>query len=84
VVFASKISRGNVLEHLLLQRQIGDKTLETNVLPLQVLRCQHRFSPLSANRQIGALCSVALMGLVLDTIPDCGLSLRVVFTVFAI
>ena len=26
-------------------------------------------------------CSVALMGLLLDTIPDWGLSLRVVFTV---
>ena len=39
---------------------------------------------LSANRQIGALCSVALMGLLLDTIPDWGLSLRVVFTVFAL
>jgi hypothetical protein len=39
---------------------------------------------LSANRQIGALCSVALMGLLLDTIPDWGLSLRVVFSVFAL
>ena len=39
---------------------------------------------LSANRQIGALCSVALMGLLLDTIPDWGLSLRVIFTVFAL
>ena len=29
-------------------------------------------------------CSVALMGLLLDTIPDWGLSLRVVFTTFAI
>ncbi len=39
---------------------------------------------LSANRQIGALCSVALMGLLLDTIPDWGLSLRVAFAVFAL
>ena len=39
---------------------------------------------LSANRQIGALCSVALMGLLLDTIPDWGVSLRVVFAVFAL
>ena len=29
-------------------------------------------------------CSVALMGLLLDTIPDWGLSLRVVFTIFAL
>ena len=39
---------------------------------------------LSANRQIGALCSVALMGLLLDTIPDWGMSFRVVFSVFAL
>jgi MFS transporter, DHA2 family, methylenomycin A resistance protein len=39
---------------------------------------------LSTNRQIGALCSVALMGLLRDTIPDWGLSLRVAFTVFAL
>lgn len=38
---------------------------------------------LSANRQIGALCSVALMGLLLDTIPDWQLSFRVVFAVFS-
>ena len=29
-------------------------------------------------------CSVALMGLLLDTIPDWKLSLRVVFTIFAL
>jgi DHA2 family methylenomycin A resistance protein-like MFS transporter len=39
---------------------------------------------LSANRQIGALCSVALMGLLLDMIPDWELSLRAAFTVFAL
>jgi MFS transporter, DHA2 family, methylenomycin A resistance protein len=39
---------------------------------------------LSTNRQIGALCSVALMVLLLDTIPDWGLSLRVVFVVCAL
>ncbi|GGF35883.1 methylenomycin A resistance protein [Aliidongia dinghuensis] len=38
---------------------------------------------LSANRQIGALCSVALMGLLLDVIPDWESSLRAAFTVFA-
>jgi diguanylate cyclase len=32
-----QVSRGNVLEHLLLQRQIGDETLEADILPLQVL-----------------------------------------------
>jgi hypothetical protein len=34
---AYKFSRGNVLQYLLLKRQIGDKTLEANVLPFQVL-----------------------------------------------
>jgi hypothetical protein len=30
-----QVSRGNVLQHLLLKRQIGDKTLEANVLPFR-------------------------------------------------
>jgi hypothetical protein len=33
-----QVSRGNVLEHLLLERQIGNKTLGPNVFPLQGLQ----------------------------------------------
>ena len=32
-----QVSRRNILEHLLLERQIGDKTLETDVFPLEIL-----------------------------------------------
>src|SRR5664280_819587 len=32
-----QVSRGDVLEHLLLKRQIGHQTLKTNILALQVL-----------------------------------------------
>src|SRR5271169_3148085 len=32
-----QVSQGNVLEHLVLQRQIGNKALQTDVLPLQLL-----------------------------------------------
>src|SRR5688572_17874477 len=32
-----QVSRGNVLKHLLLERQIGNKTFEPNVFPLQIL-----------------------------------------------
>src|SRR5271169_2633073 len=32
-----QVSRGDVLEYLFLKRQIGDKTLQANILPLQVL-----------------------------------------------
>src|SRR5271169_1853945 len=31
-----QVSRGNVLEHLLLKRQIGNKTLQANILALKV------------------------------------------------
>ena len=32
-----QVFRGNVLKHLLLERQIGNKTLEPNVFPLPIL-----------------------------------------------
>jgi MFS transporter, DHA2 family, methylenomycin A resistance protein len=39
---------------------------------------------LSANRQIGALCGVAMMAIILDAIANWGLGVRVVFGVFAV
>jgi GTP cyclohydrolase I len=37
VVRGLQVSRGNVLEHLFLKRQIGNKTLQADILALQVL-----------------------------------------------
>ena len=39
---------------------------------------------LNANRQVGALCGVAVMGLVIDLVPAWALSFRIAFATFAV